>query len=217
MSHAALCAELSFFFSLFFLHSGLGFISLSTPLCVACGIRWKVWKLFLPCLIKRRFTPKEMQLERLCVYLQAVMWVPQSNLTLHAHRWYQAEYSSPMASWPCYLKQSKKSGEEGGGGGWGRGVGGFRPRQGSLSSFCWSQKHCVSFDSRTHLEIFSQHTSHSLCLQEPTVRTKRSKEMVVIGCRSITLYNVCDSPWYQIYPSLSDKDGYKRWGHHWKQ
>lgn len=56
---------------------------------------------------------KKMQPKSLAVYFKAMMCEPQSNLILQAHRWFQAEYSPLMASWPFYLKRSREKGLEG--------------------------------------------------------------------------------------------------------
>lgn len=66
---------------------------------------------------------------RICVSLK-------SNPILRLHRWYQAEYSPHIASWPCYLKQWSTRGEGGG-----RGQGAVEAGGGSLpSAFCRSQR-----------------------------------------------------------------------------
>lgn len=71
------------------------------------------------CIIKLWFCPAKwnwmlssvrLQTE-MCVYV--CVCVDQSNLTLGVHRWYRAEYSLFMGSWPCYLKRSWIEGKGG--------------------------------------------------------------------------------------------------------
>lgn len=144
----------------------------------------------------------------MCICRPWCVCVPQSNLTLQAHRWYQAEYSPPMASWPCYLKQSKERGR-----GW---------RCSSRDRVCYhhsaqARDSLVEFSDSVRMRQFwlfsrtswspSQNVLYTVfvwmsCLSSRADCSKKHFTFAVaIACQSITL-KVCVIHPSIIYPSI---------------